>query len=196
MIILIAPRYDGVTERTHAVAEKTLADIIALEIDVITADRGYVLRISESLRGDMVVMANRGDQLLRRLLTQKREPWCEACGGDLSRKTIYAHACRGMVFFRHNGAGLGLACAMGYSIDLFQPDTADDDFWTRFKEVHAFVARGIVQRVGHEELKRQFYEFCTFHLHALNDAGAGLIELIAIEQARDDFEILEFNILS
>jgi hypothetical protein len=196
MIILIAPRYDGVTARTHAVAEKTLCDILALNIDVISlfVEDATLLKILESLGGDIECVAyyGHGDHL-GRLLTQERKPWCDACGSALQRKTIYAHACRAMVFLSHNGGALGLVCAMGYRIDLFQPYSADEDYWVRFNEVHAFVAREIVQKASHEEIKRRFYELCTFHLHALNKAGAGLIELITMEQARDDFEILRFD---
>jgi hypothetical protein len=196
MIVLIAPRYDGVTTRTHAVAMKTLADILDLNIEAVPlfVDDATINRISESLvdRIECVAFYGHGDDS-GRPLTQTREPWCDECGSVLERKTVYAHACRAMLFLSLRGSELGLTCAMGYRIDLFQPAEAEEDFWERFNEVHAFVARELVKKSAHEDIKGRFYEFCTTHLDALHSAGAGLVELIAILQARDDFEILEFN---
>jgi hypothetical protein len=196
MIVLIAPRYDNVTARTHGAANKTLGDLLALNIDAVPlfVDDATISRISESLGDHIECVAyyGHGDHL-GRLLTQDRLPWCDTCGSGLSRKTVYAHACRGMVFLSQRGSALGLRCAMGYKIDLFQPDAAGDDFWARFNDVHAFVAREIGQRTGHEDIIARFYEFCTLHLHALDEGDAGLIELIAIYQARDGFEVVEFH---
>jgi len=196
MILIIAPRYDSVTERTHSVAEEALLRMRILQVNAthLFIEQASLINIINALCEDVEIIAyyGHGDEF-GRLLTQEREPWCQACAGALLNRIIYAHACRGMRYLSQNNDMLRITCALGYRTDLFQPSSASESFWDRFRDIHAFVPEQLALRTQNVIIKESFYDFCTTHLHDLNSEDAGLVELIAIQQARDDFEIVQFS---
>ena len=90
----------------------------------------------------------------------------------MRRLSLHAHGC-------------GSRLLVGYEVDLITPAEGSDRFWGAYGDIHSFLPRGLAMAAEERELRAEFYSLCTRHLSELHRDGAGLIELLAVEQSRD-----------
>ncbi len=126
-----------------------------------------------------------------RLLTQDHEPcWSNDNIPVIGASAIIAHACGAMKWLADQIDFLRVGMIAGYYVDLMQPANGSELFWQSYGEIHCFLPEAFYPGGQTEEVRREFYKLCTRHFEYLNKNGAGLIELLAIQQSRDRLEII------
>lgn len=189
-LLVFATRYDDVTRRTHGIAQRLLASAgqcgIATSALLETAALGPGLM--EGIASHPVVIAFycHGDGQ-GRLLAQDRQPcWTGDTIPDLSGIAVFAHACRAIRWLTDQAARHRARLMIGYEGDLITPADGSIRFWDMYGEVHSFVAQHLAAGTDDSWIRREFYEVCTRCFHELDKHQAGLIELVAIQQSRDE----------
>jgi hypothetical protein len=191
-LLIFATRYDLVTHRTHGIAQKLMANVKQLGIasvalfEALATPAGLVAAAAN--RPTVIAFYCHGDAD-GRLLAQDREPcWSSAGVPDLSGIVVFALACRAMCWLGKDAACLNARLLVGYECDLMTPANGSSRFWEVYEDIHCFVAQNLAVGANEAWIERQFYELCTKYVHELDDSEAGLVELIAIQQSRDEIQ--------
>jgi len=189
-LLVFATRYDAVTRRTYAIAERLLADVEGLgvgslalcEASATASELGAAIA-----KGPAVIAFYCHGDTQGRILSQDREPcWSSGNMPDLSGIAVFAHACRAICWLRVQAGELKARLLVGYQRDLITPANGSRRFWEVYEAVHCFVPRHLAAGDDEAWIRREFYEVCTRYEHELNGHQAGLVELIAVQQSRDD----------
>jgi hypothetical protein len=189
-LVIFATRYDGVTRRTHRIAQRLLAVAESSGIECAalfeTHATDRALAEAVSLRPAAIAFYCHGD-LDGRILAQDREPcWAPTSTPDLSGVAVFAHACRAMCWLRAQAADLRSCLVVGYERDLKLPANGSARFWEIYEDLRTFVARHLAEGADADSIRRPFYDLCTKYLHELDAREAGLMELVAVYQSRDE----------
>jgi hypothetical protein len=126
-----------------------------------------------------------------RILTQDGEPcWTPEAIPDLSGTAVFAHACRGMCWLSGQARELKARLLVGWECDLKTPANGSDRFWEVYAGVHCFLPKRLATGADDAMIRRDYYEFCTRYIHELNARDARLMEIIAVQESRDDIVFL------
>lgn len=189
-LLVFATRYDDVTERTHGIALRLLAEAerdgssIVRLLETAAAEHELLAAIGQCPRA--IAFYSHGDSDGRILAHGGGPCWSSELCPDLSMSAVFAHACRAIRWLRSEKGLHRARLLIGYECDLMTPANGSDRFWEIYSEVHSFVPRHLASDAALEWIQRQLYDLCTIRLHELNAEDVGLIELIAIEQSRDE----------
>jgi hypothetical protein len=85
---------------------------------------------------------------------------------------------------------LNVAVALGYRIDLKLPANGREFFWHRHRQLHALLPIRFAQATAPKKAQEEFYDLATQFLAETDQFGGSLIELIALQESRDELEIL------
>jgi len=189
-LLIFATRYDGMTERTHKAAQRLEASAGQLGIRIFTlyegAATGAALLEAAARRPAVVAFYSHGDAL-GAILAQDRQPcWTTETIPDLSGIAVFAQACRAIRWLRDEAAHHKVRLLVGYATDLVTPANGSGRFWELYEGVHSLVPYHLVRGADQVWIRQDFYEFCTSCFDELNSYQAGLIELVAIQQSRDE----------
>jgi hypothetical protein len=189
VLLVFATRYDAVTRRTYAVAQRLMANTEHSGIGSVALLEGTATAVEllkATANGPAVIAFYCHGDPEGRLLGQDRKPcWTSAPIPDLSGIAVVAHACRAMGWLRDQAAYLKARLLVGYDCDLLTPANGSIRFWEVYESVHCFIAQHLAAGADEAWIRHEFYELCTRYFHELNRAQARLIELIAIRQALD-----------
>ncbi len=190
LLLIFATRYDHVTRRTHRIAQELLAKAGQLRVPTVAlleaaATRTEFLKAAAN-RPTVVAFYSHGD-LDGRILAQDKEPcWTIQSVPDLCGSAVFAHACRAIRWLRYQAARHKARLLVGYESDLITPANGSIQFWEIYKRVHSFVPQHLAASADEGWIRSQFYELCTACFHELNTREARLIELVAVQQSRDE----------
>ena len=190
VLLIFATRYDDVTRRTHGIAQKLLASAEQSGIATLAllegAATGAQLLNAAANRPTVIALYSHGD-LDGRILAQDQRPcWTAQTVPDLSGIAVFAHACRAIGWLRDQSAHHRARLLVGYEGDLIAPANGSTWFWEIYEEVHSFVPHRLAAGADDAWIRNEFYELCTKRFHALNIQQAQLMELVAIQQSRDE----------
>ncbi len=190
VLVIFATSYDQVTRRTHSIAQRLLSSAersgIATLAPFEAAATGTSLLSATANRPTVIAIYSHGD-VDGAILAQDQQPcWTRPTIPDLSGIVLFAHACRGIRWLRGQAPHHNAKLLVGYEGDLISPANGSDQFWRIYEEVHSFVPQHFAAGAGDAWIRTEFYELCTRHIHELNRDRATLIELVAIQQSRDE----------
>jgi len=189
-LLVFATKYDDVTRRTHAIALRLLATAheegvsTASLLETAAVERELLAAAARSPRA--IALYSHGDAEGRVLAQDGAPCWVSERCPDLSGIAVFAHACRAICWLRSEATRHRARLLVGYECDLTTPANGSARFWDVYAELHSFVPRHLAGQAGPEWIRDQFYYLCTERFHELNQQRAGLIELIAVEQSRDE----------
>ena len=189
-LLVFATRYDDVTQRTYSIAIRLLADAHKDGISTVSLlETAAVERelVAAAARGPHVIALYSHGDLEGRVLTHDQTPcWDSERVPDLSGIAVFAHACRAICWLKSEATRHRARLLVGYECDLKTPANGSERFWEIYAETHSFVPRHLARRACRDWIRDQFYHLCTTRFHELNKQNADLMELIAIEQSRDE----------
>jgi hypothetical protein len=194
VLLVFATRYDAVTRRTYRIAERLLAQVQELGIGSVAlvenaATTSELIKATAN-RPAVIAFYCHGD-LDGRMLAQDGEPcWTREATPNLSGTALFAHACRAMRWLCSQAADLNARLLVGYEVDLITPASGSERFWEMYEAMHGFVARHLAAGADQAWIRLEFYELCTGYFHELHAQQAGLVELIAVQQSRDEIVFL------
>ena len=194
MLLIFATRFDAVTEQTFAIAQFLLDRVRPHSVDTVTLFEALATedRLVAALprRFQVVAFYSHGDEH-GHILTQQRMPcWQRDRPPNLEGTAVFAHACRAMRWLADQMSELRARLLVGYRIDLVTPPLGTNDFWTYYRDTHSFIPTQLLVGRATTAIRLEFYDLCTGYFHDLNRSNAGLIELIAVQQSRDDVEFI------
>lgn len=198
MLLIFATRYDDSTERSHSIA-------IRLIEKTETSKFQYVPLLSddatqESLRGalndkyEVVAFYSHGDDN-GTILAQNRLACIDIkekpgfAIPSFSKAMLYAYACRAFLWLSQHKSSLNTGKIFGYSEDIIIPNSDNPEFWKHYEHIHSYIPLQLMHGRGHDDIKRDFFQECTDIFDSLSDNEGGLMELMAVQQARDGLEI-------
>jgi hypothetical protein len=190
LLLIFATRYDDVTRRTFGIAQRLreraehsgIATLALFE----AAATGTRLLDETANRPTVIAIYSHGD-VNGEILAQDQQPcWTNQTVPDLSGITLFAHACRGIRWLTDQVEHHKARLLVGYAGDLISPVNGSAQFWEIYQEVHSFVPQHLAARADDAWVRTEFYELCTRHFHKLNLDQAPLIELVAVQQSRDE----------
>jgi hypothetical protein len=189
-LLIFATRYDDVTRRTHNIARRLMASAGQRGIATLTllddAATGTAILGAVAHPPAVIAFYSHGD-LQGAILAQDGEPcWTAQTVPDLSGTAIFAHACRAIRWLGDQAADHKARLLVGYAADLITPADGSGRFWERYEQVHSLVPQELAAGADEASIQKAFYDFCTTCFHVLNTTEAGLIELMAIQQSRDE----------
>lgn len=194
MLLIVATRYDSVTTRMLAVAEQLLARARQIELEAFelfaSEATGGNLRHQLERRGCRVcAFFGHGDDN-GALLAQDTFPyWEDEATPNFSGGAIVAHACRAMRGLERQFIQLNTRLIVGYRVDLMLPPDGSDVFWETYSAICTRIPELLAQGVAWEQTKAEFHDLATAGFHRVNESGGSLVELLAIQQVRDELAV-------
>ena len=190
VLLIFATCYDDVTRRTFGIAQRLLGNAEQLGIATLTlfeaAATGAKLLSATANRPAIIAIYSHGD-VDGVILAQDQQPcWTNQTVPDLSGIVLFAHACRGIRWLKDQAEHHKARLLVGYAGDLISPANGSAQFWEIYQEVHSFVPQHLAARAGDAWVRTEFYDLCTRHFQRLNLDQAPLIELVAVQQSRDE----------
>jgi hypothetical protein len=189
MLLIVATRYDEVTARTLAVAEYLLQQGREREVEttVLFETRATRDSLREEIARPVQVVAFFGHGNERGIMAQDQEPfWQEGDLPDFHGSAVVAHACRAMLHLEHHVERLRASVIVGYRVDLKLPPNGSDLFWDRYRRLHSLFPLRLVEAADVDRTRDEFYRLGTESLEEVFRHGGSLIELISLQQSRDD----------
>ncbi len=195
MLLIFATRYDVVTIRTFAVAEylRVRADDLQVTSEVLFENNATRDEFNTKVVNAFEVFAfySHGDDS-GQILAQDGSPiWTDEDCPDFRSGVVFAHACRAMLALERQFASLNASVLAGYRIDLKLPPNGSDTFWEFYRQLHVLVPLRFAQAAAPELVRAEFYELATGFFDQLRCSGSSLIELIAVQQSRDELMIVK-----
>ena len=193
MLLIVATRYDEVTRRTFAVAENLRQESCERKVPTTIFFESRATRdaLEAEIRRPFQVVAffSHGDDQ-GRMLAQDREPfWKDENTPDFHGGAIVAHACLAMLYLETQRGKLRAKLLVGYRVDLKLPPEGSDLFWDRYRRLHVLFPLRLVEATDVDDVRREFYSLGTECIAEVHRHGGSLIELIALQQSRDDLVI-------
>jgi hypothetical protein len=193
MLLILASRYDAVTARTLAIAQslREAAQAASVEVTALfetdATEDSLRRRLGRSFR--VFAVYTHGDRD-GRLLGQDRIPlWSDDSVPDFHQGALVAHACRAMLTLDEQFKRLGASVIVGYRVDLMLPPDGGTTFWDLYRHLHVLFPRRLAQGCQVPDIRDEFYRYGTDAFAQLNQQDGSLIELIALQQSRDDLVI-------
>jgi hypothetical protein len=94
-----------------------------------------------------------------------------------------------MLYLETQRGKLRAKLLVGYRVDLKLPPEGSDLFWDRYRRLHVLFPLRLVEATDVDDVRREFYSLGTECIAEVHRHGGSLIELIALQQSRDDLVI-------
>jgi hypothetical protein len=190
VLLIFATCYDDVTRRTCEIARRLLVDAKHAGVATVTlfdaeATGDSLLRAATHNHPIVIAFYSHGNDE-GAILAQNKEPcWTAETVPDLSGIALFAHACRGIRWLRDQEPRHNARLLVGYEKDLLSPKNGSSRFWEIYEELHSFIPQKLAAKVDDAQVRRQFYDLCTEHIHEHNGSLPPLMEVVALIQSRD-----------
>ena len=193
MLLILATRYDEVTARTLAVAQalREAGQAASLHVTALFEADATEDSLRQELDRSFRVVAfyTHGDQN-GRLLGQDGIPlWSDDSVPDFHQGALVAHACRAMLTLDEQFEKLDASIIVGYRIDLKLPPDGNATFWDLYGRLHVLFPLRLAQGCHAPDVRDEFYRFGTEAFAQLDQQGGSLIELLALQQSRDELVV-------
>ncbi len=193
MLLILATRYDEVTARTLAVAQALREAGHAACVDVTASFEADATE--NSLRKELdrafrvSAFYTHGDQN-GQLLGQDGIPlWSDHSVPGFHQGALVAHACRAMLTLDEQFERLDAGVIVGYRVDLKLPPDGGRTFWDLYRRLHVLFPLRLAQGCHAPDVRDEFYRLGTEAIAKLYQQDGSLIELIALQQSRDELVV-------
>ena len=193
MLLILATRYDAVTARTLAIAQalREAGQAASLHVTALFEGDATEDSLRQVLDRSLEVFAfyTHGDRD-GRLLGQNGHPlWTDDSVPGFRQGALVAHACRAMLTLDDQFEKLDASLVVGYRIDLMLPPDGTATFWDFYARLHVLFPLRLAQGCHASDVRDEFYRFGTEAFAQLDQQGGSLIELLALQQSRDELVV-------